>query len=187
MSYANFKGLVKRMNVKPGNVQEIVIEVSGDELSGQLEKIAQMVDTRVHIELESSFVKYKVEVDAATKEPTLRYKVDETGVVAEVSETNQMELEGLPPKKIETEEKEEIIDKKITDNFILSGLAPDYDGYHEEIVQILTRHISGESYLKLATEFDLSSHTIIEQANKYRSEIAPLAQGWHDYMKSKEE
>ncbi len=186
MSYAKFKSVVKRVNVKPGNVQEIVLEVTGDELDGQLEKIAQMVDSRVGVELEASYVTYKTEVDAETKEPLLRYKVDDTGVVAEVNATDQMELEGLPPKKIQTEEVEEKIDRKLVDDFIMSGLAPDYDGYHESLVDILKRHVEGESYLKLATEYSMSSHTIVEQANKYRAEIAPLAKGWSDYLKSQE-
>lgn len=187
MSYANFKSVVKRVNVKPGNVQEIVLEVTGDELDGQLEKIAQMVDNRVRVELESSVISYKIEVDAATKEPLLKYKVDEKGIVAEVNTDEQMELEGMPPKKIQTEEVEEKISRQVIDDFILSGLAPDYDGYHENLVEILQRHVEGESYLKLATEFSISSHVIVDQANKYRMEIAPLAKGWADYLKHKEE
>lgn len=94
----------------------------------------------------------------------------------------EQSLEGMPPKKIQTEEKEETISRDVVDHFILSGLAPDYDGYHKSLVEILQRHIKGESYLKLATEFSLSSHAIVEQANKYRMEIAPLAKGYADYV-----
>ncbi len=187
MSYAKFKGFVKKMNVKAGGKIEVVIEVKKEELDGQLELMAQTVDNMASVELESSVISYKVEVDAATKEPLLRYKVSESGIVAEVNASDQLELEGMPPKKIQTEEKEEMVSRDVVDDFILSGLAPDYDGYHVKLVEILQRHIKGESYLKLATEFNLSSHVIVEQANKYRMEIAPLAKGYADYLKEQED
>lgn len=187
MSYANFEAVIKKVNIKPGNKQEIVIEVTNGGLDGQLEVIAEMVDNRIQIELENLMVGYKVEVDKNTKEPLLKYKVDGKGIVAEVNDSDQIELEGMPPKQVETEEKEEVIERKAIDAFLLSGLAPSYEGYHKNLVEILQRHAKGESYLKLATEFSMSSHVIVEQANKYRTEVAPLAKGYAEFIESQEE
>lgn len=76
MSYANFKALVKKINLKPNGIQEIVLEASGDELRGQLENLARMIDHHTQIEIESTIVNYNVQINSATKEPLVEYTVD---------------------------------------------------------------------------------------------------------------
>lgn len=186
MSYANFKALVKKVNLKPKGVQEIVLEVSGDELKGQLEYLASMVDNHAQVELESMIVNYNVTVNAATREPLIEYKVDEQGVVQEVKKPKQLELEGLPKEKIETEEETVQLEREAIDQFILNDMAPEYDDFPKNFSSIVKRRLEGESYSRLANELDMNSGKIVEEIDAYRKRIAPLAQKWWEWKQDQE-
>lgn len=184
MSYVNFKALVKKVNIKPGGITEIVLEVSGDGLLGQLERLAKMVDNKAQVELESLIVNYKVEINATTREPLVEYKVNKDGVVAEIKSPEQLELSGLPKENIKTEEEEVVLDREAVDRFILSDMAPTYDDLPGDIVGIAQRRIKGTSYISLADELGISSGKIVEVISNYRSRIAPLAEKWWEWEQS---
>lgn len=183
--YANFKGTLKKVNIKPKGVQEIVIQINGDELDGQLEAIASMVDLKVGIELDAAVVVFKREINTITNLPLSQYIVQQNGIV-EVKQPEQLELEGMPEEKIETLEEEVVIDREVIDEFVLSGMSPDYEGYHKNLVDILQRRIAGESYRLLANEYELSTNELVEQIKLYRMQVAPLAEAWHKWKQEKE-
>lgn len=186
MSNANFKGVVKKVNLKPKGVQEIVIEVSGNELRGQLDRLAQMVDGRVCVDLESLIVNYNLTINANTKEPLTEYKVDEKGVVSEVKKAEQMELPGMPKQDIKIEEEPKQVNREVVDEFILNDLAPQYDDMPAEITQVVKRRLEGESYSKLASDLDMSSGKIVDLIDEYRTRIAPLAEKWWEWKEGNE-
>jgi len=46
MSYVDFKALVKKINLKPKGVKEIVLEVSDSALKGHLDRLAEMIEEK---------------------------------------------------------------------------------------------------------------------------------------------
>lgn len=99
---------------------------------------------------------------------------------------DQLELEGMPEEKVQIREDVNVINRKVIDEFVLSGMSPDYDNYHPELIEILKRRIAGESYTTLANEFEMSKDEIVEQIKLYRMQVAPLAEAWHKWVKEKE-
>lgn len=181
MSYVRFEGLVKKVNLKPKGVQEIVLEISGGELQGQLENLSRMVDSQAIVELESMVVNYNIKINAATREPLTEYKVDNQGVVQEVKKPEQLELPGLPKEEVKTEEETMEVDKEAVDQFILNDMAPTYDDFPKGMVDIVKRRIEGESFSKLASELEISSGKIVEIIDEYCKRIAPLAAKWWEW------
>ncbi|UAT29959.1 2-methylcitrate dehydratase [Bacillus badius] len=182
MAYIDFKALVKKVNLKPKGVKEIVLEVNGSGLDGKLDKLSEMIDQNVEIQLESLTVMFNVAIDINTNEPIKRYTVDQKGVVSELKEAGkQMEADlGLPIEK-RTKEEEKQMDRDQVDQFILEGLAPNYDDLPKDFSSYVKRRLEGESYSKMATELEISSGKIVDMMDDYRKRIAPLAQAWWDW------
>ncbi|MDP5274002.1 2-methylcitrate dehydratase [Chengkuizengella axinellae] len=186
MSYIHFKPVVKKVNVKPGGVQEIVLEVTDDGLKGQLESLCGMVDQKVEVSLNSQIITYKVTIDASTNKPVTEYTVDENGEIKEVEKGEQTQLDlGIPPEKNKTKEEKKEADKDVIDEFIMSGLAPKHDEYDFE--SLIKRLHEGETYMKLANELELSSGKIVEIIDEYRKSVAPHATKWDEWRQSKGE
>jgi len=185
MSFVDFKALVKKINLKPKGVKEIVLEVSDTALDGKLDRLSEMIDCKVDVELESRVVNFNVTFNAHTNKPVKEYKVDEKGVVHEVKpEYEQIEADlEVAEEKVETYEEEEQIDREIVDKFILSGMSPNYDDLPYDFANIVKRKLEGESYIKLANELDISSGKIVEFVDEYRSRVAPLAAKWYEWYK----
>jgi hypothetical protein len=139
MSFVDFKALVKKVNLKPKGVKEIVLEVSDAGLDGKLDKLSEMIDTKVNVQLESTVVGYHVTVDAHTNKPVIEYTVDERGVVTEVKPTHeQLEADlDLPALEVETKELYKEIDLEVVDDFIMEGMAPRYDDLPYDFESIL--------------------------------------------------
>ncbi|WP_046178836.1 hypothetical protein [Domibacillus tundrae] len=185
MAYIEFKATVKKVNLKPKNVKEIVLEVNGNGLNGKLDKLSEMIDQNVEISLESLLVLFNVEVDLSTNQPIKRYKVDEKGVVSELKEENkQIEADLGLPIIDRTKEEEKEIEREHVDQFILEGLAPEQEGFPKNFANYVKRRLEGESYSKMATELEISSGQIIDMMDEYRSKIAPLAQAWWDWKEN---
>ena len=184
MSYIEFKSLVKKVNLKPDGVKEIVLEVKDNGLKGQLESLSEMIDSRVDVALENMMVNYNVTLNAQTNKPITEYKVDEQGVVHEVeSEPEQIEADlGLPPEKVQTKEEDGISERGIIDQFIVSGLAPTYEDLDYDFHKIMKRHLEeGVSYLKIASEHDISSGKLMADLDDYRQRLAPMATKWWEW------
>src|SRR5690242_16062968 len=101
MAYTEFKAILKKINLKPKGIKEIILEVSDGELYGKIDQLDEMLDSRVAIAVDAQSVRYSVPVHAKTKEPLRTYTVDQQGVVSEVKpeaeEGNQAELDlGIP-------------------------------------------------------------------------------------------
>ncbi|WP_419882768.1 2-methylcitrate dehydratase [Peribacillus sp. B-H-3] len=183
MSYIDFKALVKKINLKPKGVKEIVLEVSDSGLDGKLDSLSEMIDQKAEIQLESLIVNYSVTVDLRTNEPLTRYTVDGNGTVSELkNENQQLEADlGLPKEKPKTKEEKKEIDREPIDKFILEGLAPNYDDLPNDFAELVKRRLEGESFIKLANELDISSGKVAEMMDDYRQRVAPLAQAWWDW------
>lgn len=188
MSFVDFKALVKKVNLKPKGVKEIVLEVSDTGLDGKLDRLSEMIDCKVDVELESRVVNFNVTINARTNKPVTEYKVDERGVVHEVKpEYEQVEADlGLPEEKVETIEEEKQADREIVDEFIMSGMSPNFDDLPYDFANIVKRKLEGESYLKLANELDISSGKIVELVNEYRKRVAPLAIKWNEWREKQQ-
>ncbi|WEZ00650.1 hypothetical protein P5634_00960 [Bacillus subtilis] len=127
MSFINLKSLVKKVNMKPKGITEIVLEVSTKELGGsRISRLSEMIDKEVQAQLESETVQYVLEINAKTEKPITNYTVDQRGIVNVADpEPEQLEAElGLPEEKPRIEEKPMEIDRGIVDSFITEGTPP---------------------------------------------------------------
>ncbi|VXB81320.1 conserved hypothetical protein [Bacillus altitudinis] len=183
MSFVNFDGFVKKVNHKPKGVTELVLEISTKDLGNSIQNLAEMIDNDVRVEIESDIVRYNVQINAHTERPIVNYQVDQSGVVHIAEpEPEQLEAElGLPAEKPQIEEKPMEIKREVVDRFIQEGMAPEQEGFPENMADIVKRRIEGESYRKLATELEMSSGAIVDLINDYRAAVAPLAEKWWDW------
>ncbi|WP_026678197.1 hypothetical protein [Fictibacillus gelatini] len=188
MSYIDFKSVVKKVNLKPKGVKEIVLEINDKGLDGKLDRLSEMIDCKVDVSLESLVVNYSITLNARTERPLKEYKVDDKGVVKEVEpEAEQLEADlGLPFEKIKTIEEQKQTERNIVDEFILSGMAPTYDDLPKDFANIFKRRLEGESYSRLASELQISSGKIVELMDDYRARVAPLAEKWWEWKEGQE-
>ncbi|CAM4390799.1 hypothetical protein BAMA_15515 [Bacillus manliponensis] len=189
MSYIEFKPTLKKVNLKPDGKKEIVLEVTNTSLNGKLDALSEMIDMKVDVSLESLTVNYNVTLNAKTNKPIREYEVDDKGVVQEVKPAfEQLEADfDIPEENIPTREEKEQADREIIDAFILSGLAPTFDGMSNKLPEIVRRRLEGESYLKLANELKMSSGQIVEMIDEYRKRLAPLAMKWNEWKEKQPE
>ncbi|MEI4614832.1 2-methylcitrate dehydratase [Bacillus cereus] len=189
MAYIEFKPVLKKVNLKPDGKKEIVLEVTDSSLQGKLDSLSEMIDAKVFVSLESMQVNFNVTINAKTNEPVTQYEVDEKGMVQEVKSTfEQMEADlDMPEEKMQTREEKEQADREVIDAFIISGLAPNFEGMPNKLPDIVKRRLEGESYLKLANELNMSSGQIIEVIDEYRKRVAPLTIKWHEWKEQQPE
>ncbi|OTQ85115.1 hypothetical protein BG31_15425 [Bacillus subtilis subsp. subtilis] len=183
MAYIEFKGLVKKVNLKPKGVTEIVLELPTRDLGQNVQDLSEMIDKEVETQLESEVIQFNVQFNARTNRPIKNYTVDQTGIVNVTDpEPEQLEADlGLPEEKPKIEEKPMEIKREVVDSFITEGMAPAIEGFPENIAEIAKRRIEGEAYRKLANELNTSSGAIVDLINKYRKEVAPHAEAWWDW------
>ncbi|MGP7817748.1 2-methylcitrate dehydratase [Niallia sp. 01092] len=188
MSYVDFKALIKKINLKPKGVKEIVLEVSDSALKGHLDKLAEMIDEKAEIQIESTVVSYNVTLNAQTNRPLTEYKVNNDGIVEQVKpQAEQLEADlDLPEEKVQTKEEKKEIDREHIDQFILEGLAPHLEGYPVNFVDIVKRKVEGDSFIKLSKELKIPSEKVADLIDEYRKEVAPLAEAWWNWKEGNE-
>ncbi|MEK4503030.1 2-methylcitrate dehydratase [Bacillus sp. FSL R12-0069] len=189
MAYIEFKPVLKKVNLKPDGKKEIVLEVTDSSLQGKLDSLSEMIDAKVFVSLESMQVNFNVTINAKTNEPVTQYEVDEKGNVQEVKSTfEQIEADlDMPEEKMQTREEKEQADREVIDAFIISGLAPNFEGMPNKLPDMVKRRLEGESYLKLANELNMSSGQIVEVIDEYRKRVAPLAIKWQEWKEQQPE
>ncbi|WP_206109362.1 hypothetical protein [Paenibacillus apii] len=185
MGYAEFGALLKKINLKPKGVKEIVLEISDGALAGKIDMLSEMIDSKITVAVESEVVRYNVEINARTDKPIKTYRVDDKGVVGEVKpEGEQLSMDlGLPPEKLEIKQQPAEIDLAVIEEFIQSGLAPSFEDLDYDFVSFSNRLSGGDTYMKLASELGISSGKIVEIIDEYRKRIAPLAAKWDEWRK----
>lgn len=184
MAYIEFRPIVKKVNLKKDGVQEIVLEVSNGSLKEKIDALARMIDTNISVALENEYVPYTIRVEKETEKPMIQYKVDDHGIVREVKdEQEQMELDlGLPAELIPTDEKKKLGSREIIDQFIASGLAPTYDDLPLDFFKIMKMHLEKDmSYLRIASELNISDGRLVNDLDEYRKRLAPLAEPWYKW------
>jgi hypothetical protein len=188
MSYTEFKAVLKKINLKPKGVKEIVLEVSDGALHGKIDMLSEMLDGRVAIAIDSEIVRYNVQINARTEKPIRTYRVDDQGIVSEVKpEGEQLELElGMAKRPDQVTDIPEEISREVVDEFIITGLAPRPKGFYP-LAEWIERIIDGETYLKIAGENGMSSGRIVDLIDEYRQSVAPLAAMWDTWRKEKAE
>jgi len=190
MSYAEFNPVVKKVNLKADGKKEIVLEIGDSGLDGKLDTLAKMIGCTVQCAIESQVVSFNITLNAQTNEPLKTYKVDNKGIVSEVEPAaEQIEADlGLPKEKVKTVEEKQEIELSIVDEFISSGLAPQFETeFAYDIPQVIKRKNDGETYMKIANELNISSGTIVELVDQYRAKVAPLAEKWKEWKDSQDE
>jgi hypothetical protein len=189
MSHTEFKALLKKINLKPKGVKEIVLEVSDGALHGKIDMLSEMLDGRVAIAIDSEIVRYNVQINARTEKPLRSYRVDEQGVVSEVQpQGEQMEMDlGVAKKPDPIADVPEEIGREVVDEFILALLAPSYDDLPWPFYAWVARLDQGDTYSRLANEHGLSSGKIVDLIDEYRSRVAPLAAMWDEWRQAKGE
>lgn len=187
MSHTEFKALLKKINLKPKGVKEIVLEVSDGALHGKIDMLSEMLDGRVAIAIDSEIVRYNVQINTRTEKPIRSYRVDEQGVVSEVQPAGeQMEMDlGVAKKPDPIADVPEEISREVVDEFILALLAPSFDDLPWPFYAWVARLDEGDTYSRLANEYGLSSGKIVDLIDEYRSRVAPLAAKWDEWRQAK--
>ncbi|NEZ45467.1 hypothetical protein [Paenibacillus alvei] len=187
MGYIESEGTLLGANMKKGGKMVLQIEVTQDLDSREdYYHLRKMIEKNIRFSLESQVVQYNVAIDARTEKPIKNYRVDEKGVVSEVKpegEQVEMELEGVPKEEVPVKHEVKESDKTIIDDFIVSGLAPTYDDLPYDFAAYVQRIRSGETYMKIANELDVSSGRVAEIIEDYRTRVAPLAIKWDEWRK----
>ncbi|WP_431090837.1 hypothetical protein [Paenibacillus sp. 8b26] len=185
MSYINFKGTVKKINLKSSEETEITISIPASELDGQYNTLQSMLELKVIGGLDSQIVTYKVLKNARTGKPITKYTVDDGGVVSVAKpEGEQLSMDlGLPPEKVEVKADPEQIDLEIIQDFILSGLAPRFDDMPYDFLEITDRLASGDTYLKIAADIGMGVGVFVVMVDEYRKRVAPMAAKWDEWRK----
>ncbi|MED2945488.1 hypothetical protein P4282_24075 [Bacillus swezeyi] len=188
MSFIDFKAIVKKVNMKPKGLTEITLEVNSADLDGKIQYLSEMIDQKVKSQLESTLVNYNVEINPNTNQPTTSYKVDQHGVVSEVEpQPEQLEAElGLPKENIPTKKEKRQIKRGIIEEFITSGMAPDFEEFPIDFANFVKRRIEGESFSKLASELEISSGKIVDLVDQYFAKVAPLADAWWEWKQDQD-
>ncbi|MFC6545236.1 hypothetical protein [Cohnella cellulosilytica] len=175
------------MNLKPKGEVEIVLTTDLSSLRGNIERISEMIDQKVHVAMDSTVVSYNVQINARTEKPIKSYRVDEKGVHEVKPEGDQLEMDLDVAKRQEPiKDVPEEIGREVVDAFILSGLAPRPEGWYpiEDWVAQLSK---GVTYQWLAEENGISSGRIIDLVDEYRRAVAPSAAAWDAWRKNKVE
>jgi hypothetical protein len=185
MSYINFKGTVKKINLKSAEETEITISIPASELDGQYNTLQSMLELKVIGGLDSQIVTYKVLKNAKTGKPITKYTVDNGGVVSVAGpEGEQLSMDlGIPPEKVEVKADPEQIDLEIIQEFILSGLAPRFDDMDYDFLEITERLANGDTYLKIAADVGMGVGVFVVMVDEYRKRVAPMAAKWDEWRK----
>lgn len=187
MSFMSFTGNIIKKVDKPGKGYEITLFVPFENLEGhQLATFPKLYECDVRMEFEPLVVRYNVQVNAKTDKPIKSYKVDEQGIVSEVKpEGEQVEMDlDIPMAKDQIKDVPEEISREVVDEFILSGLAPRFEGLWYPVQEWIERLAEGDTYLRLANEARISSGKIVDIIDDYRQRVAPLAAKWDDWRQN---
>lgn len=185
--FANIKAKLLKVDLRKGGKKVFVFESSVRMSAGELDAIAEMIDTDVNLGLDAQVISYRIRKNAETNEAIVNYKVDDNGTVSEYKpEGEQPELDlGLPASKVEVVEEELEISRSVVNEFIISGLAPSFDDLDYDFAKILKRSAEGESYLRIASDLELSSGKLAEVLEEYSRRVAPLAAKWDEWRQKK--
>lgn len=190
MSFIEAEGTLLGANMKKGGKMILQIEVTQDLDSREdYYHLRKMIEKNVKFSLSSQVVNYNIEINSRTEKPIKSYRVDENGVVSEVKpEGEQLEIDlGLPKQQDPVEELPQEISRTVVEEFILSLLAPDYTDLPYPFYDWVLRLNDGETYSRLASEWDMSSGKIVEIIDEYCKRIAPLASKWDEWRHGKVE
>ncbi|WP_179232883.1 hypothetical protein [Paenibacillus rigui] len=189
MSYIEAEGILLNANMKKGGKLLLQIEISEDlDNKEDYFHLRKMIEKNVRFSLENTIVSYKVEINARTNKPIREYKVDESGIVSEVSrpEGEQLEAElGLPKEAVPVKEEKAEADLQVIDEFIRSGLAPIYEDMTYDFPHIISRITDGVTYAKIAYELNISLGEFSVIMDEYRRRVAPLAIKWSEWKEGK--
>ncbi|MFD0710612.1 2-methylcitrate dehydratase [Paenibacillus sp. GCM10027626] len=185
--FANIKAKLLKVDLRKGGKKVLVFESSVRMSAGELDAIAEMIDQDVNLGLDAQVISYRIQRNAKTNEPVISYKVDDQGVVSEYKvEGEQAEMDlGLPPEKPQIIEEEAEISREVVNEFIMSGLAPRFEDLEYDFSDILNRNASGESYLRIASDLELSSGKLAEVLEEYSKRVAPLAAKWNEWRENR--
>lgn len=185
--FANIKAKLLKVDLRKGGKKVFVFETSVRMSAGELDAIAEMIDQDVVIGLDAQVISYRIRKNAETNESIVSYKVDDSGIVTEYEQEGaqaEMDLD-IPKPKLQIVEEELEISRSVVNEFIIAGLAPGYDDLEYDFADILERNSEGESYLRIASELELSSGKLAEVLEEYSRRVAPLAAKWNEWREGR--
>lgn len=185
--FANIKAKLLKVDLRKGGKKVFVFETSVRMSAGELDAIAEMIDQDVVIGLDAQVISYRIRKNAETNESIVSYKVDDSGIVTEFEQDgSQTELDlDIPKPKPQIVEEELEISRSVVNEFIIARLAPEYDDLEFDFAEILKRNSEGESYLRIASELELSSGKLAEVLEEYSRRVAPLAAKWNEWREGR--
>lgn len=184
--FTNLKATLLKVDLRDGK-KVLVFETGARLTGGELEALCEMIKKEVVLGIDSQVISYSIRKNAKTDQPLISYKVNDSGMVEEVKqEGSQVEMElGLPKEKTQIKEEAAEITRTIVEEFILAGLAPRNEEYDFET--IIKRASDGETYLRIASDLNLSSGKLAELLEDYFKGIAPLAAKWNEWREGQDQ
>jgi hypothetical protein len=178
--FTNLKATLLKVDLRDGK-KVLVFETTAKLTGGELEALSEMIKKEVVLGIDSQVISYSIRKNAKTDKPIITYKVNDSGLVEEVKEEgSQAEMDlGLPKEKQIIKEEAAEITRTVVEEFILAGLAPRNDDYDFET--IIKRASEGETYLRIASDLNLSSGKLAELLEDYFKGVAPLAAKWNEW------
>jgi hypothetical protein len=178
--FTNLKATLLKVDLRDGK-KVLTFETGAKLTGGELEALCEMIKKEVILGIDSQVISYSIRKNAKTDKPIVTYKVNDSGLVEEVKEEGaQAEMDlGLPKEKTIIKEEAAEITRTVVEEFILAGLAPRNDDYDFET--IIKRASEGETYLRIASDLNLSSGKLAELLEDYFKGVAPLAAKWNEW------
>ncbi|MBC2077654.1 hypothetical protein HCA99_00335 [Listeria booriae] len=179
-----FKPVPQKITAKGDGVIEIVLKIENGSLYGKMDQIQELIKRPCVVSIRPNTAEFVTERDKNTKQPLVRYQVDDTGIVEAVHiEQEQLELEGI--EKLEVEKETQEIDIDIIDQFILEAGQPEFDGIDIDPQRVIMLQKAGKSDREIASDLEIETEALITQMDEYKRLVAPYAFAWWSWKTGK--
>ncbi|MBA3926568.1 hypothetical protein [Listeria rustica] len=180
-----FKPVPQKITAKGDGVIELVLKVENGSLYGKMDQIQELIKRPCVVSIKLNTTEFTTERDKVTKQPLIRYQIDDnSGLVEAVHiEQEQLELEGI--EKLEVEKETQEIDIDIIDQFILEAAQPEFDGIDIDAQRVIMLQKAGKADREIALDLEIETEALITQMDEYKQLVAPYAFAWWSWKTGK--
>lgn len=173
----NFRPELKKATSKGNGVTEVLLIVNNGSLVGKKDALDSLLGKTVSVTIQPETVEFSLPVNKQTKQPNIKYIVNNDGTV-EVSKEEQTSLDvGDGVEEVENQTIQ--ISKDLVDEFITKATSLSLP---EDITinprDVITRINDGEDLGEIAESYEMSDTALINQIEAARQYFAPFANEW---------
>lgn len=173
----SFRPELKKSTSKGNGVTEVLLIVNNGSLLGKKDDLDALLGKTVSVMIQPETVEFSLPVNKQTKQPNIKYIVNNDGTV-EVSKEEQTSLDvGDGVEEVENQTIQ--ISKDLVDEFITKATSLSLP---EDITinprDVITRINDGEDLGEIAESYEMSDTALINQIEAARQYFAPFANEW---------